>query len=465
MRIQAGWKILGLVVTLAFAARSGLMAESKAGARAREGALVLEGARLIDGTGRPAVENSVLIIERGKIRAAGKVGAIKYPRGARVVDLRGKTVMPALVNVHGHLGLSKDGLTAASGSYAEETVRGQLERYLAYGVGTVLALGTDQDLIYELRQRERSGNFPGARFYTAGRGFGVPGGHPPSVAEPQDVYRPESPERARAQVDELAAHRPDFVKIWVDDDFGRLPKMKPEIYGAIIDEAHRHRLRVVAHVFYLADAKALVGAGVDGLGHSIRDLPVDDELIGALKARGVFLIPTLVRDESTFVYAQGAPWLNDSFFRAGVAPSVVTTLESPAFLEKFRANPNLAKLQAGYEMARRNLRTLAAAGVKLALGTDSGPALRFQGYFEHRELQLMVESGLTAGEAIVAATRTPAEILGSGNEFGTLAPGRQADFLVLDANPLEDIRNTEKLSAVWQSGVQTQAVGRGAVTH
>src|SRR3989454_3721913 len=422
------------------------------------GAVVLEGARLIDGTGQSPIENAALVIAGGVIRAVGPAGSVRYPKDARVIDARGKTITPALVNLHGHLGLTRDGLSQSGANYTEENIRSQLEKYLAYGVGTVVSLGSDQDLIYQLREERRSGALAGARLYTAGRGFGVKGGYPPTLANAGDRYRPQTPAEARAQVRELASHHPDFVKIWVDDDFGRLPKMKPEIYRAIIDEAHRHHLRVVAHVFYLGDAKALVRAGIDWLGHSVRDLPVDQELIACLRARGVFLVPTLARDESTFAYAKGAPWLADPFFEAGVEPAVLATLRSPAFLEKSRATPNLARLEAAFEMARRNLKTLSDAGVRIAGGTDSGPPLRFQGYSEQRELRLMVEAGLTPMQAIVAFTSAGAEALGTKAEFGALARGKIADFLVLDANPLEDIRNTEKLASVWHEGKPTKPV-------
>jgi len=422
--------------------------------------LVLEGALLIDGTGRAPLANSVLIIEEGKVRAVGKLGAMRYPEGSEILNLRGKTIMPALINLHGHLGQTRDGFNEAPDGYTAETLRDQLRTYLAYGVGTVVSLGADQDLIYSLRTAQRAGQFPGARLYTAGRGFGAKGGYPPGgpprVEGAVDRYRPETPEQARADVRELASHKPDFVKIWLDDGFGRLPKMKPEVFRAIIEEAHQQGLRVIAHVFYLEDAKRLVEAGVDGLGHSIRDQTVDRDLIDAMKARGVFLIPTLVRDESTFAYADSPRWLDDPFFQAGLELGVLTALKSPAFINKNRANPDLPRLRAGFEMAKKNLKMLFDAGVKIGFGTDSGPPTRFQGYFEHRELQLMVESGLTPMQAMVAATRSAAEILGADSEFGTVAPGKQADFLVLDANPLEDIRHTEELSAVWQAG---KAVG------
>ncbi|PYV28798.1 MAG: amidohydrolase, partial [Acidobacteria bacterium] len=361
-------------------------------------------------------------------------------------------------------GLTRDGLTQSAANYTEENIRSQLDKYLACGVGTVLSLGSDQDLIYELRDAQRSGRLPGARLYTAGRGFGVKGGYPPSLANAQDRYRPQMPAEARQQVRELATHHPDFVKIWVDDDFGRLPKMKPQIYRAIIAEAHRHHLRVIAHVFYLGDAQALVDAGIDGLGHSVRDRPVDAKLLEArpvdaklleaMKGRGVFYLPTLVRDESTFIFGltTGPAWMDDPFFREVLEPSALATLTSQAFREKARANPDLPQFQAAFALAQQNLRAMFKAGVTVGFGTDSGPPLRFQGYLDHRELQLMVDAGLTPLEAITCATRNAAEALGVGATLGTLEAGKQADFLVLDANPLDAIRNTEKLSAVWQAG-------------
>jgi imidazolonepropionase-like amidohydrolase len=421
------------------------------GAQVKAKPIIFKGALLIDGTGRPPVENSVLVIAGSKILAVGKAGLVRTPKGAEVRDVSGKNIIPALVDLHSHLGLTV-GIQAAAKNYNEENVHSQLEKYLAYGVGTIVSLGQDQDLIYKLRDEQRAGQLSGARFYTAGRGFGVKGGLPPLLPDAVDRYRPSTPEEARADVRELAAKHPDSVKMWVDDDLGRVPKIQPAVSQAIIDEAHHKHLRVFAHAFYQADAKALIAAGVDGLAHSIRDEPVDNELISAMKAHGVFLIPTLTRDESMFAYAEGPTWLSDPFFQAGLDPGVLATLESAPFRERFRSDPYRPKLQAAFEMGKKNLKTLSDRGVKIAFGTDSGAALRFPGFFEHRELQLMVESGLSPMQAIVAATGTSAEILNHGKEFGTLERGKQADFLVLDASPLDDIHNTEKLSAVWQAG-------------
>jgi imidazolonepropionase-like amidohydrolase len=422
---------------------------------------VLKGARLIDGTGRPAIENSVLVIEGDHIVAAGKSGTVSIPKDADVKDVSGKTIMPALTNLHGHLGLSTNGADSTAGHYTQENVVKQLNKYLSYGVATVASFGQDEDEIFKIRDAQHAGSVGGARFYTAGRGFLEYTGK----ANPTDHrYRPQTPDEARADVRELAAHHPDYVKMWVDDGLGHGVKIKPEIYQAIIDEAHKQHIRVFAHEYYLGDAKALLTAGLDGFAHSIRDQPVDQDLIQTMKARGVFLIPTLVRDEVLFAYADNLKWLDDPFFVSGYEPAAMAMARSPENVEKGRKDPDIAKYRAGLEMGKKNLKTLSDAGVKIAFGTDSGIPTRFPGYLEHRELQLMVEAGLTPMKAIVAATATNAEILGGAKQFGTLQPGRRADFLVLDANPLDDIHNTERLSAVWQSGKIVPSVSAKAMS-
>jgi imidazolonepropionase-like amidohydrolase len=423
--------------------------------------IALKGARLIDGTGRTPIENSVIVIEGSQIVAAGKQGAVSIPKDAAVQDLSGKTIMPALIDLHGHLGLSNNGADSASGHYTEANVVKQLDKYRSYGVETVASFGQDEDLIFSIRGDQRAGKIGGARLYTAGRGFLEYTGK----SNPADHrYRPQNPEEARANIRELATHHPDYVKMWVDDGLGRGTKIKPEVYRAIIDEAHKQHIRVFAHEYYLGDAKALLAAGLDGFAHSIRDQPVDNELISAMKARNVFLIPTLVRDESLFAYADNVKWIDDPFFQAGLDPGALQIARSPQTAEKLRNDPDIAKYRAGLEMAKKNLKTLSDAGVKIGFGTDSGIPLRFPGYFEHRELQLMVEAGLTPMQAIVAATSTNAEILGGAKQFGTLQAGRAAEFLVLDANPLDDIRNTEKLSAVWQAGKPVPSVSARPTT-
>src|SRR2546427_1484300 len=430
--------------------RAGAQAPTQTKARQ----VVLKGARLIDGTGRPAIENSVLVIEGKQIVAAGKAGAVSIPKDAAVEDVSGKTIMPGIINLHGHLGLSNNGADSAAGHYTEENVAKQLNKYLSYGVATMASFGQDDDLIFSIRADQHAGKIGGARFFAAGRGFLEPG-----KANPADHrYRPQTPEEARADVRELATHHPDYLKMWVDDGLGHGTKMKPEIYRAIIDEAHKQHFRAFAHEYYQADAKSLLAAGLDGFAHSIRDQAVDNELIAAMKARGVFLIPTLVRDEVLFAYVDNLMWVVPPFVQAGPEPGALAIIRRPQTVDKIRQDPDIAKYRAGLEMAKKNLKALSAAGVKIAFGTDSGIPTRFPGYLEHRELQLMVEAGLTPMQAIVAATGTNAEILGGAKQFGTLQAGRAAEFIVLDANPLDDIRNTEKLSAVWQAGKPVPSV-------
>jgi imidazolonepropionase-like amidohydrolase len=436
-------------------------ASAQAPAQTKARQVVLKGARLIDGTGRPPIENSVLVIEGSQIVAAGKAGAVSIPKDAVVQDVSGKTIMPAIVNLHGHLGLSNNGADSAAGHYTQENVVKQLNKYLSYGVATVASFGQDEDLIFSIRADQRAGKIGGSRLFTAGRGFLEFTGK----SNPTDHrYRPQTPDEARADVRELATNHPDYLKMWVDDGLGHGTKIKPEIYKAIIDEAHKQHFRAFAHEYYLADAKALLAAGLDGFAHSIRDQAVDNELITAMKARGVFLIPTLVRDETLFAYADNVKWIDDPFFQSGLEPGALAIVRSPETVEKFRRDPDIVKYRAGLEMAKKNLKALSDAGVKIAFGTDSGIPTRFPGYLEHRELQLMVEAGLTPMQAIVAATGTNAEILGGAKQFGSLQAGRAAEFLVLDANPLDDIRNTEKLSAVWQAGKTVPSVSAKSTT-
>jgi len=417
--------------------------------------IVFKGALLIDGTGAPPIKKSVVAIEGDRITAVGKEGKVHYPKNARVIELEGRTIMPGIINAHGHLGLVAGTQTRAD-AYTRENVENGLIQYEQYGVTSVISLGLNRDLVYELRDEQRRGTFPGATMFTAGRGFGVENGAPQVPVAPDQVYRPRTPEEARAQVREMAAHHPDIVKLWLDDVDGRYLKMDPGIYKAIIEESHQQGLRVAAHVYYLADAKAVIADGVDVLAHSIRDLPVDNELIGMMKAHSVLYIPTLIRDESAFVFAENPEVMQDQFFRLAVSPDLSRMFESAAYRENVEKDPALPKQKAAFAMAQKNLKTLEDAGVRVAFGTDSGAGpFRVPGWAEHRELELMVRSGLTPMQAIVAATKMSAGVTGSP-DIGTIEPGKRADFLVLAENPLEKISNTQKMVAIWHGGKEVK---------
>lgn len=426
-----------------------LAAKSHAQEKAEK--IFIKNITLIDGTGRPAFSNANILIQADTIAGINLKTA---PAQATVMDLKGKTIMPELINSHGHLGLLKGNKTASE-NYTRENVLRQLEKYQSYGVGAVLSLGTDYEPIFGWRDSSRAGEWPGAMIFTAGYGFGVPKGGPPFNFTEAKVFRPSTPEEAVRDVQELARFKPDILKLWVDDFYGQYPVMKPEIYKAIISEAHRQGIRVAAHLFHLKDAKQLVDAGLDAIAHSIRDEEIDDALLDELKKKGVTYIPTLSLDEFQFIYAQSPSWLNDPFFKASLEPGVYEMITGRDYLDKLKSNPALPKMNGYFQMALRNLLKIYKKGIKVAMGTDSGATpVRAQGFSEHLELELMNQAGLTPMEAIVCATRNGAQFLHIDNKYGTLQRGKKANFIVLNDNPLKDIKNTRSIAGVWKDGIE-----------
>jgi len=412
---------------------------------------VLQKVTVIDGTGKPARQNQDVAIKGDRILSIGPTSSA-HPAGAKVVDMSGKTLMPAMINAHGHFGLLK-GTTMASANYTEENIRRQLLRYQAYGVGAVLCMGTDHEEIFALRDASRRGTLPGATIYTAGMGFGVKDALPPLSFGMDRVYRPPTADEARKDLRQLATKKPDIIKIWVDDAWGTLPSMKPEVYTAILQEAHQHGLRVASHVFHLEDARKLVGLGLDVIAHSVRDAEIDDALLGEMKKRGVPYIATLSLDEFAFAYGDTPEWLNDPFFQAALEPGVLQMVTSADYKDKLRANPNTAKEMAALQIALKNVKRVHDAGVLLALGTDSGAQpVRVQGFSEHHELELLVKAGLTPLQAITVATKNAASVLKISDHYGTLEPGKKASFIVLEKDPSTNILNTRTIKAVWKDG-------------
>ncbi len=419
--------------------------------------IVLSHVRLIDGTGAPPRENVFLEIRDGKIVAITKA-PLDAPVSARVIDYSGKTIIPGLINAHGHLALVC-GLKNSATCYTKDNVVAELRQYERYGVTSMLSLGVNRDLIYEVRDEQRAGKLDGATVYSADRGIGVPDAAPPLPHAPDQLYTPKMPEEARADVDAMASRHADMVKIWVDNLHGTKPSMDPAIYRAVIDQAHREGLHVAAHVYYLADAKALVSDGVDVLAHSVRDQAIDQELLTAMKQRGVFYIPTLTVDESFFAYAEHPEWKNDAFLQAGMSPELLDMLTSDAQRQKVEHDPSLPVHKRDFANDQKNLKLAYDAGVKVGFGTDSGAIpSRIPGFAEHHELEMMVAAGLTPMQAIMCATKTNAELLGIANSTGTLTVGKQADLIVLDGNPLDDIRNTQKIVAIWHGGREVQPI-------
>lgn len=415
--------------------------------------VLLKNVTLIDGTGAAPKQQMSILIKDGQIEKIAK-GNLIESSNYRVVDLSGKTIMPALICAHAHIGvLQGDAISAEN--YTRENIIHQLKRYEQYGVGAVLCMGTDRPLIFHgLLDSSQAGLLPGARFYSAGYGFSTPGG-PPGGSWTDHLFRPSTSAQVPAEIDSLAVLHPTVVKIWVDDFGGHSEKMKPSIYQAIIREAHKHGLRVAAHLYYLEDARRLVDAGLDIIAHSIRDQVIDNELLKKMKEKGVIYIPTLTRDEFTYIYADKPGWMDDAFFKASLEPGVYEMISSKPYQDRVMNSPDYEANKHAVEIAMKNLKKIYDAGILVALGTDSGaePA-RAQGFAEQLELELMVESGLTPLQAIQVGTKNAAICLKINKSQGTLEPGKKADFIVLSDNPGKDIKNSRKIVSVWKNGLE-----------
>jgi imidazolonepropionase-like amidohydrolase len=420
--------------------------------------LVLNNFTLIDGRGGPAVANSALVATDGRITWVGPAAELKAPAGATVQNLAGKFVMPGMIDLHTHVSNSDVVMQDPVKFFTREGVTRDLQLYASYGATSVVSQGTDQKpLVYEMREEQRKGRPAIARIFTAGRGFTVKDGFPTNKGNvPGIPYEPSTPQEAAAQMEELAAEKPDVVKIWVDDRFGDFKKTPIEISKAIIDVAHKHGIKVVAHVFYLNDAKQLAAAGLDAFGHSVRDRAVDDELIQLIKKHGTWVIPTLYREWATFMFEEPKQFLNDPFFARGLDERQKTVLASPEYHKALTGDKYFPRYPGVLKTAKDNLKRLADAGVRIGYGTDSGVLTRFEGFGEHMELELMVEAGMTPAQVITTATKSSAEFLGQDKDLGTLEQGKWADLIVLGADPLANIRNSRQIDAVYIAGNKVQ---------
>ena len=426
---------------------------------ARAEVVLFEAARAIPGEGGPAIENAAILVEDGLITRIGRQGEVAVPPGAKRIALSGKTVMPAIVSAHGHPGFQR-GLTYSVANYTRETIMDDLNRELYYGVSTVMSQGIEiGDVMHKIRGDQAAGRAGGARLLFAGRGIGAPNAGPGAAAFANIAYEVTTEEEARAAAREQAARKVDAIKIWVDDRGGRAPRLPIALSRAVIEEAHKQGFKVAAHVYYHDDAVALVEAGINSFAHSIRDREVSDALIAAMLKNNVYLMPNLGAAERG-IHTSTPAWFEEpalmGLMRDTVAPEVIERVRK-AFSGRDQATAERGRKT--YGILERSLVKFTAAGVRIILGSDTGLEDHIFGYAEQKELEMMVKAGMTPAQVIVAATSRSAEYLGL-NDRGSLSPGRRADFLVLDANPLDDIRNTRRIAGMYLAGTE---VDRAAI--
>ena len=414
---------------------------------------VYEGARLIVGDGR-VIDRAALVVANGRITDVRPAGTRGYPNAA-VVDLSGKTVMPAMINVHVHIGY--EGYTTwGAENYTPASVLEHLQREAYYGVAVTQSVGSSpMDPSIQFQKDQAAGKFAPASRFLFMPGMASPNGGPDAVLLKgtkalNAVYEVSTADEARTALRGFAAKNLKHVKIWVDDRRGTYPKMTPEVYNAVIDEAHRHGMKVHAHATTLADQKAVVRAGVDVLVHTVGNEKIDDEFVQLLREKKPYWTTVIGLGDRTEVCD------DTGFVTDTLPPSVVKKIRetlTPRPLEPScgPVSPNAATRDATLSY---NVMKMVEAGARLVLGTDAGISSGYTfGSADHHEIARWVQFGLAPSQAIIAATSRPAELLGL-TDSGTLAAGKRADFIVLDANPLDDIRNTRKISAVYLNGTK-----------
>jgi len=390
------------------------------------------GATVIDGSGKPAISNATVLVRDGKVEAVGPSSKVKAPAEAQIVDVSGKFIIPGMISTHVHIS-DVNGLKPPA--YTEENTLRQLGVFARYGITTVWSLGGEKEPAYKAREMQNSPSLDRARIYLAG-----------------EVIVGKTPQEARDMVAKIAATKPDVIKIRVDDMLGTAEKMKPDVYKAVIEEAHRRGLRVAAHIFYLDDAKQLLRDGADVIAHSVRDKEIDAEFLSLMKKRNVPYCPTLTREISTFAYESKPAFFSDPFFLREADPAVVAQLQEPKRQEAMHNSKTAQGYKAALPTAEKNMKKAQDAGLTIVLGTDAGPsANRFEGYFEHLEMEMMAQSGLTPAQILRSATVNAARAM-KVDGIGSLAKGNWADLVVLDKDPLADISNTKTISAVYTAG-------------
>jgi imidazolonepropionase-like amidohydrolase len=378
-------------------------------------------------------ESSALVTRHGRVVGILDMNDPDFPSRAESVDLNNRFIIPGLINAHGHVGMAK-GLQTGHEMHSEENVRDQLKLYARYGITTVVSLGDEPQQAFTVRDEANFSSEGMARLFMSG-----------------PVLNPITANEAGEAVASLMQNNPDWTKIRVDDGLGTREKMSPEVYTAVIESSHQHHTPLAAHIVTLEDAKGVLQSGADLIAHSVRNAPVDDEMIELMLERDVCITPTFTRELSVFIYADRPPFFDDPFFLKEADPEVIEQLQLPEIQQRYTGRA-ADFFREAIHLAEMNMMRLHNAGVRIAMGTDSGPPARFQGYFEHIEMEMMQDAGMNPIEVLTSATRYAAECMKINDELGTLEEGKWADFLVLDEDPFENIRNLRTIHSVYIGG-------------
>ena len=402
---------------------------------------VLLGAKLIDGAGGPPIEDSIIIVENGRIRAAGPRAKVPVPKDSTRIDAAGKVIIPGLIDTHCHYWASLD------------EVKKFLLVQLRWGITTTRSVGTDSPEAVAMLHEARDGKFLAPRVYTSGYGFSHPKGSPGFTVP---INRPANEEEARAAVRTLATQKVDFIKIWVEGGNGSTPKITPRIRAAIVDEARKHRIPIVVHVTAIEDLRQLADLGVTDMLHTPRDAKATPELIAYAKSKGLSFAPTFANSESGWHYYENPKLLEDPMLQGAFHPKGWERVNDPAVRAKQLAGGNLAERKENVKEAYRFIKAMSDAGVRIICGSDTGAELSPVPYggATHREIEMLVEGGLTPMAAIRAATLDSARVLTrtANPEYGSIVAGKAADLVLLDADPTVDIRNLHRIHKVMRAG-------------
>jgi imidazolonepropionase-like amidohydrolase len=416
---------------------------------------VFDGARILDGNGGAPIENGRLVVQDGRVTAIGSSSAVPIPQGAARVDLAGKTIMPAMINVHAHMGYEAY-TTWGARNHTAANLLDHLQREAFYGVVAATSVGSSPvEMSLQFQRDQQAGKFPAAARYLFMPGMAPPNGGPDHILreatnELHVINEVTTAEEARAAIRRMADQGIRHVKMWVDDRGGTYPKLTPDAYNAIVEEAHARKMTVHAHAIQQADQKAVVAAGADVLVHMVQNAPLDEEYQALLREKKPYWATVITLGDPVEVCN------DDAFFSEAMPAAVVAKIRANKQRAGLTAHcaepsPNAANRE---KTLAQNFPLMIAAGVKLVLATDTGihPGHTF-GSGEHVELARWVQLGLPPAQAIVAATKTPATLMGL-TDLGTLAPGKRASFIVLNANPLENIRNTRTIADVYLDGAK-----------